>query len=46
MSETRGFQHHGPKAARIEAILEAVERSLAEGTYLANSPQFVVTARA
>lgn len=31
-------------AARIDAILRTVEHSLAEGTYLAITPQFVVTA--
>lgn len=32
--------------ARIDAILQTVERAMAEGTYLAISPQFVVTAAA
>jgi hypothetical protein len=32
--------------ARIDAVLQTVERSLAEGTYLAVSPQFLVTASA
>jgi len=31
-------------AARIDAMLEALERGLTEGTYLALSPQFLVTA--
>jgi hypothetical protein len=29
---------------RIDAALKTVERSLAEGTYLAITPQFLVTA--
>lgn len=32
--------------ARIDAILETVERGVADGTYLAVSPQFLVTATA
>jgi hypothetical protein len=31
-------------ASRIDAMLVTVDRSLAEGTYLAITPQFIVTA--
>jgi hypothetical protein len=31
-------------AARIDAILQTIERGLADGTYLAVAPQFLVTA--
>jgi hypothetical protein len=31
-------------ASRIDAMLQTVDRSLAEGTYLAITPQFIVTA--
>jgi hypothetical protein len=31
-------------ASRIDAMLRTVDRSLAEGTYLAITPQFIVTA--
>jgi len=34
------------ETARIDAILQSVEQALADGTYLAISPQFVVTATA
>ncbi len=34
------------EAGRIDAILQTVERAMVEGTYLAISPQFVVTATA
>ena len=31
-------------ASRIDAMLQTVDRSLAEGIYLAITPQFIVTA--
>ncbi len=38
-------EHGGMTAAALDDVLATVERAIAEGTYLAISPQFVVTAR-
>ena len=32
------------ESARVDAVLEIIERAKAQGTYLAISPQFIVTA--
>jgi hypothetical protein len=37
-------EHGEIAAARVDAVLETIERAQSDGTYLAISPQFIVTA--